>query len=29
VSRPSSKVAGGTILKATMPVGGKRMFSHT
>ena len=28
VSRPSSKVNGGTILKATMPVGGKAMFSH-
>ena len=29
VSRPSSKVAGGTILKATMPVAGKAMYSHT
>src|SRR5258708_32438131 len=29
VSRPSSKVAGGTVLRATMPVAGKRMFSHT
>ena len=29
VSRPSSKVAGGTILKATMPVAGKPMYSHT
>lgn len=28
VSRPSAKVPGGTILKATMPVAGKRMFSH-
>ena len=28
VSRPSAKVAGGTILKATMPVAGKPMFSH-
>ncbi len=28
VSRPSAKVPGGTILKATMPVGGKPMFSH-
>jgi gluconolactonase len=28
VSRPSAKVAGGTILKATMPVGGKAMYSH-
>ena len=28
VSRPSPKIAGGTILKATMPVAGKAMFSH-
>ena len=28
VSRPSARVPGGTILKATMPVGGKPMFSH-
>ena len=28
VSRRSEKVAAGTILKATMPVGGKTMFSH-
>ncbi len=28
VSRPSAKVNGGTILRATMPVGGKPMFSH-
>lgn len=27
-SRPSAKVPGGTILRATMPVAGKRMFSH-
>ncbi len=29
VSRPSAKVDGGTILKATMPVAGKIMYSHT
>ncbi len=28
VSRKSPKIAAGTILKATMPVGGKPMFSH-
>ena len=28
VSRPSTRVPGGIILKATMPVGGKPMFSH-
>ena len=28
VSRPSAKIAGGTILKATMPVAGKPMYSH-
>ena len=28
VSRPSAKVPGGTILKATMPVVGKKMYSH-
>ncbi len=28
VSRPSATIAGGTILKATMPVAGKTMFSH-
>ena len=29
VSRRSAKVVGGTILKATMPVAGKPMFSHS
>ena len=29
VSRPSARVAGGTILKATMPVAGKPMYSHS
>ncbi len=28
VSRRSEKIAAGTILKATMPVAGKAMFSH-
>lgn len=28
VSRPSREIGGGTILKATMPVGGKPMYSH-
>jgi len=28
VSRRSEKVEAGTILKATMPVPGKTMFSH-
>jgi gluconolactonase len=28
VSRSSAKIGGGTILKATMPVGGKPMYSH-
>ena len=28
VSRPSKEIGGGTILKATMPVGGKPMYSH-
>ena len=28
VSRKSDKIAAGTILKATMPVAGKKMFSH-
>ena len=28
VSRPSARLAGGTILKATMPAAGKTMYSH-